>query len=139
MMRRSVRCSTCTEPGSLIDKRRDRHAPTATYGKFAGVNLLTGGRSHYALIGPKPHASLIRVGRFIRIAEHKRAWLEPSKRGHAVADAIRTVFINTYYILQATGQKSSAILAQPRNASLRFAVAICAFGHIGYTSFRTHR
>jgi len=39
--------------------------------------------------------------------------MEPSKRSQAVSDAIRTVFINSYDILQLSGQKSSAILAQP--------------------------
>jgi hypothetical protein len=50
--------------------------------------------------------------------------MEPSKRSQAVSDAIRTVFTNSYDILQLSGQKSSAILAQPRNSSRRLDVAI---------------
>ncbi|HWO38757.1 MAG TPA: hypothetical protein VNO32_59035, partial [Candidatus Acidoferrum sp.] len=67
---------------------------------------------------------LIRVRRFIWIAEHKRAQLEPSKRSEAVSNVIRTVFTKAHDILQLSGQKSSAILAQRRNSSVRFAVAI---------------
>jgi hypothetical protein len=50
--------------------------------------------------------------------------MEPSKRSQAVSDAIRSVFINSYDILQLSGQKSTAILAQARNSTRRLIFAI---------------
>jgi hypothetical protein len=50
--------------------------------------------------------------------------MEPSIGSQPVSNAIRTVFTDSYDVLQLSGQKSSAILAQPRNSSRRLMVTL---------------